>query len=171
MGFHDLLRQQLASANVALAHTRLRDLRVEASWTPSHEPAAAHRQLRAGVSRPEPYDPRNLAKRGCGSVICLASVACGIRGVGGRTEGCVERVFLAADTGGVHKVRRRVQGPNPRAKIQCLVRGGVAFFRAGFDEQAHARDLAWRFAAAGFLATGPNGISDPQLQGSAGATA
>jgi len=87
-------------------------------------------QRRAVVSGLEPDDPVPMAERGGGRVVCVASVAGGIRGVDCGAQGRVSVFFffltLWAWTRYVEKSKI------PKSQVQSLVRPGSGFFRAGF---------------------------------------
>ena len=62
-------------------------------------------------------DRRFVAQRFRGGVIRLASAARRVGRLGGRAQGCVERIFLDADIAGVHAICGGVQSPKSKVKV------------------------------------------------------
>ena len=145
--------------------------------------SVARTQHRAGVSAAAAADRGGVAERAGGGAVWLASGACGIRSLGGGTQGCPQHVFRVADavvlcavcwgrrqktgdrrqkteggrrrTGTGKNPRCKAQSPKPKAQSLFLLLAGFGLFRAGVDEQADAGHLAVRPVAAGLLALGP----------------
>src|SRR5262249_17977669 len=78
---------------------------------------------------------------------CCPSLAYRIGRLDLRTKGRFERFFLAPDAVGLLALRRALQ--------LALVPDGSVFVCAGSDGQTNVSHLAFRSAAARFLATGP----------------
>ena len=69
---------------------------------------------------------RDVAQRVRGGIVRLASAARRIRGVGFGTQGCVERVFLAADAAGLCALCGKVQ--SPKSGLQNFLCARRCFF-------------------------------------------
>ena len=159
-----LSRGQLASAGVALAHDGRAAFRRARLGPSPDQRAAAHGHDAAAVRGAKTDDRFCLAQRGGGGAVRLASAPCGIRGVGGGTEGRVVRIFLDADAAGLRAFCGTVQSPSAFAKlrrdkkpkVQSFLCGHAAGVRAGADGEADGGDAAVRAAAAGLLAAGKN---------------
>src|ERR1035437_420436 len=161
MGFSDDLCQQLASADVAVTHARRGIVWFRAVRAAFDERAFARRQHGAVVSVIETIDGRALAERLCGGTVWIASVACGIGGVGVGTQGRVERIVFHADAADVCAVRGVVQ--SPKSKVQSLLRTVAVAVRLRPVEQADAGDVAVRAVTAGLLAAKPFCSFDSQV--------
>ena len=109
-----------------------------------------------------------MAQRNCGGLVCLASIARRIGGVGVGTQGCVEHFFLDADAHRVHSIRAKtVEGRRSRVEgghygsgsrlstLDPRLSSGAVVLRVRADVQADGGDVAFRLAAAGFLALEP----------------
>ena len=161
MGVHDVAREQLASAHMAFAHGRLRNVPPESSRpSPRQHPlsrgergAAFHADLEADQPSRRRFGSagrRVVAGRVCHRAVCVASPARRIRRVDFRTQGRIKRLLCVADTFKLHTICRGVQ--SPKSKVQGFLLAGVAGIRTGPDEQADARHAAVFDVAPGLLA-------------------
>src|SRR5207249_3538883 len=98
VGIDDRTFFQLASADVAVTHDGLPVLWTEARPASSGQREFSHHQFGAAVIGVAADDGRVVAQRGGGGAVCVASVACGIGGVGGGTQRRSQHAVLDADT-------------------------------------------------------------------------
>src|SRR5205823_8741430 len=125
---------ELASVDVDVSSVRSFVVRLAAVGLPLDESGAPYRQHAGAVWRDALDHRSGMAKRVGGGVVCGASVARRIGGVGGGTERCAKRAVLDAYDGGVCGLRARAE------------RGGVSVggngAGVGLDGQGHAGDAA-----------------------------
>src|ERR1041385_8232300 len=124
----------MASAHVALSHSRCAALRIEGELASSNKPVDPHCEH----ERPIPavaQDHRSfLAQRACGSSLWAASAARGIGSLDIGTEGCFKRTIWPADDLGLRELCGH-GGFRPRQRAARLVCTRSAFFCFGPDEQ------------------------------------
>ena len=84
---------QLASLDGVVPYAGLPAFRVETVGTSSDQRVAPCPQHRAGFSAAAQPDRRGLAEPAGGGAVWGAPAACGIGGLGGGTQGCVERIL------------------------------------------------------------------------------
>src|SRR5882724_8071269 len=83
----------------------------------------------------------------------MASIACGICGLGVRKEGCVVRFLLASHAARLHQICRTLDVT--KTGRGDLLRTGADFFHAWTDVQVHDCVAALRPAPRGLLAVEP----------------
>src|SRR5258708_2455517 len=120
MGLWQLCAGQLASADLADAHARLPMVRPEAVGTSPDECRATHNKYTFVVPGVEEDDRGDVAQLFGGCIFWLASLACGICGMGGGEEGRFKRDVLSAHNLGIRLVREgevgcAVEHPGQRA--------------------------------------------------------
>jgi len=140
--------RQLASVDLAFAHAGLPTLRSETGRTSPHERPVACRQHGPSFFMVELNDRGHVAQCLCGRAICLASLTCGIRGLGRGTQRRPERMLLDGHAALVWSLcssakrlplSRHPDSLHPRA-----------------DVKTHSGDPTLRAALAGFLAIETN---------------
>src|SRR5579863_3397134 len=97
MGIYDGRFSQLASSHVGFIDARCAVLWGLWAWFPFHEQFVTRAECGARISGAVKNDPQHLAIGGLCCIICMASVASRIGCLGGRTEGCAERIFFLAN--------------------------------------------------------------------------
>ena len=165
LGLPERIRCQLASADVDFAHAGLPIIRFESGRPPSDQSAFPRGEYVAAVPLVEPIDRRFVAQRVRGGLVRLAPVARRVGGVGGGTQGCVERFLLDADPHHVHALcAKTVEGR--RSRVECgrynsgsrlstldpRLSSSIVVLRVRADVQTDGGDAALRPAPAGFLA-------------------
>src|SRR5882724_4947024 len=150
---------QLASTGLVVAHVRLPALWPESSRASFYQCFAACRQHDVALCAFVSTYGRSLAvclRRGA---LWLASVACGVRGLGVGAQGCVVRVFWDAGVACVRTLCARVQ--SPKSEVEGLVWYSAGAVCPGLDEQANGGDSSVCSLAAGFLAAATHRIGRP----------
>ena len=167
MGLYSSRVCQLASADDADPHAGLPVVWVECRRASLDERPVAHRLGDPPVSGAAADDGVFVAQCVCGGGVCDTSVAGGIGGVGGGTQGCAQRAVFHADAVGVHALRARTV-ERRASRVECRnqqfgsrpstldpqLLSGFGVFCVGFAVQADAGDGAVRAAIAGLLAIG-----------------
>ena len=153
MGLRHRLREQLASADLALAHDGLRAVRAERRRAPLRERAAALRQRRIAVHPARAAHAKILAGGLHRRAVRVASAARRVRRVGGRAQGRVEHIFRAAVAAVLRKICGIVVGQKSKSKNP--VRPVLFISCARPAGQADARHVAVHHAAPGLVAAQP----------------
>src|SRR6202035_3599670 len=97
MGVYRGIREQLASIDLAFACFGLSALWAQASRASPDESSVSSGQYAAAFWGAAPNDGSNVVERICGGAFCVRSGSRGIGGLGLRTQGCTQCIFLAAD--------------------------------------------------------------------------
>src|SRR5256885_1234087 len=97
--------EQLASADMDVAHAGLPNLWTERRRTSRNERSLSSRQHAIVIFSSAENDWSAVAKRAGGSLVRVASIACGIGGVGGRAKRCAQRVLFHVNTARLCEIR------------------------------------------------------------------
>ena len=115
--------------------------------TSPHQRVAPHGDGHRALPGAAADDWRPLAQRVCGGGLRHSSIASRIGGVGGRAQGCVERIVLHADPGGLCQVCRACRGRLPAMGLWLVL------FALGLMSKPMLVTLPVGAAVAGLLAT------------------
>ena len=155
LGVHPHLFLQLAPADLGFPHAGLPVLRIEPRRPSFHQYPASYDDDDSALPDSAADDGVSVAQRVCGGGVCDSSVAGGIRGVGGGTQGCAQRTVLHADHRGICAVcPKTVEGRGSRVEgtsrsglrpsiLDPRLLSGAVVFCAGFDVQADAGNAAF----------------------------
>jgi len=116
VGVYVHLCRKLASVHLAVARAGLSALRAEAGRPSPHQSHPACCQHRPGLPVVAADDWRALAQRTGGCLVCLASLACRISGLGLGTERCLEHLFRIACLGRVGALRAETRRQKPEVR-------------------------------------------------------